>query len=56
MIAHSLIDFRKCRLGYKLIVDQMLPLELQVHLDDLCDGHALSERHLYYLAVDFDSF
>ena len=24
MIAHSLIDFGKCRLGYKMIVDQML--------------------------------
>ena len=24
MVAHSLIDFGKCRLGYKLIVDQAL--------------------------------
>ena len=24
MVAHSLIDFGKCRLGYKLIVDQAM--------------------------------
>ena len=30
MIAHSLIDYGKCRLGYKLLVDQVLHLSFKL--------------------------
>ena len=44
MVVHSLIDFGKCRLGYKLIVDQGDALGLQGHLGGLRTGDPLTQR------------